>query len=104
VGMAREYFAVGDYRSGIERAAAALETLDRAPAGTRFRNLPPSVGSRTWRALCLASVGQFDESLIWAAAAIEHADKDDAPLAQVWANYTLGRIHCIRGHFARALT
>jgi DNA-binding NtrC family response regulator/tetratricopeptide (TPR) repeat protein len=104
VGMAREYFAVGDYRRGIERAAAALETLERAPAGTRFRNLPPSVGSRTWRALCLAMIGQFDEAMTWAGAAIEYADKDDAPLPQVWANYTLGRILCLRGHFARALT
>jgi tetratricopeptide (TPR) repeat protein len=103
VGMAREHFAVGDYRRGIERASAALDTLERAPAGTRFRNLPPSVGSRTWRALCLASLGHFEESVTWAEAAIEHADKDDAPLAQVWASYTLGRIHCIRGHFARAM-
>jgi tetratricopeptide (TPR) repeat protein len=38
-----------------------------------------------------------------AEAALEIADRTEGPLAQVWASYTLGRIHCVRGHFAQAL-
>jgi tetratricopeptide (TPR) repeat protein len=104
VGMAREYFAVGDYQRGIDRARAALAALESMPASARFRNLPPPVGARTWLALCLASIGQFAESVTWAEAAAELADRGDGPHAQVWANYTLGRIHCTRGHFPRALS
>jgi len=102
VGMAREYFAVGDYRRGIERARAALDTS--TPTTARFRNLPTPVGSRTWLALCLASTGEFVESVTWAEAALAIADRAESFLAQVWASYTLGRIQCIRGHFAPALT
>jgi hypothetical protein len=66
VGMAREYFAVGDYRRGIERARAALDWLGSTPATTQLRNLSPPVGCRTWLALCLASIGQFTQSVTWA--------------------------------------
>jgi len=31
------------------------------------------------------------------------ADSSTNLVAQLWANYTLGRVHCIRGHFAQAL-
>jgi tetratricopeptide (TPR) repeat protein len=103
VGMAREYFAIGDYQRGIERARAALDTRGAAATSARSRNLPTPVGSRTWLALCLASRGQFDESVAWATAAVELADKGSPLVAQLWANYTLGRVHCIRGHFAQAL-
>jgi DNA-binding NtrC family response regulator/tetratricopeptide (TPR) repeat protein len=102
VGLAREHFAVGDYRRGIERARSALDAS--MPTTTRFRNLPTPVGSRTWLALCLASTGQFVEALTWAEAALALADRAGSFLAQVWASYTLGRIHSVRGHFAPALT
>jgi transcriptional regulator with AAA-type ATPase domain/class 3 adenylate cyclase/tetratricopeptide (TPR) repeat protein len=103
VGMAREYFAVGDYQRGVERTRATLDALELTTTGSQFRNLSPPVGCRTWLALCLASIGQFAESVTWAEAATELAERAEGPLSQVWANYTLGRIHCIRGHFARAL-
>jgi tetratricopeptide (TPR) repeat protein len=61
------------------------------------------VGSRTWLALCLASIGQFDEAVTWARAATGLADAADDPQAQIWASYSLGRIHCVRGHFGEAL-
>ena len=104
VGIAREHFAIGDYRRGIGRARTALDALESTPRSPRFRNLPPTVGARTWLALCLAAIGEFDEALPWAQAALEHADRDENPVAQVWASYTLGRVHCVRGHFAPALT
>ena len=103
VGIAREYFAIGDYQRGIERARAALDTRGAAAPTARSRNLPTPVGSRTWLALCLASRGQFEESVAWATAAVELADKGSPLVAQLWANYTLGRVHCIRGYFAQAL-
>jgi tetratricopeptide (TPR) repeat protein len=103
VGMARAYFAVGDYRRGIERARTALEALDSSAGSARFKNLPPPVGSRTWLALCLAAIGQFAEAVPWAEAAVQLAERAAAPLAQVWADYTLGRILCVRGHLTPAL-
>jgi class 3 adenylate cyclase/tetratricopeptide (TPR) repeat protein len=106
VGVAREYFAVGAYERGIERARAAVDALQLTPTNTRFGSgtLLPPVGSRTWLALCLASIGQFGQAVTWAQSAIEFADKAEDPQAQVWANYTLGRIHCMRGHFEPALS
>ena len=102
VGMAREYFAVGEYHRGIACAQTALEALESAPMRSPFRNLPPSVGSRTWLALCLASVGRFADAITSAEAATALAARE-GPLAQVWADYTLGRIHSLRGDFTRAL-
>jgi DNA-binding NtrC family response regulator/tetratricopeptide (TPR) repeat protein len=102
VGMAREYFAIGDYQRGIERARAALDTRGSTATGVRARNMPTPVGSRTWLALCLAARGQFAESVAWAAAALELAEQGGPLVAQVWSNYTLGRIQCLRGHFAQA--
>lgn len=74
------------------------------PTNTRFGpgTLLPPVGSRTWLALCLASLGQFGQAVTWAESAIQLADKAADPQAQVWANYTLGHIHCMRGHFEQA--
>ena len=102
VGMAREYFAIGDYQRGIERARAALDTRGSGATGVRARNMPTPVGSRTWLALCLAACGQFAESVAWAAAALELAEQGGPLVAQVWSNYALGRIQCMRGHFAEA--
>jgi tetratricopeptide (TPR) repeat protein len=106
VGVAREYIAVGAYERGIERARAAVDALQLTPTNTRFGSgtLLPPVGSRTWLALCLASIGQFGQAVTWAQSAIQLADKAEDPQAQVWANYTLGRIHCMRGHFEPALS
>jgi class 3 adenylate cyclase/tetratricopeptide (TPR) repeat protein len=105
VGVAREYFAVGDYQRGIDRARAAIDALELTPTSSRFGpgTLLPSVGTRTWLALCQASIGLFDEAETWAAAAIGLADAADDPQAQIWANYSLGRVHCVRGQFERAL-
>ena len=105
VGVAREYFAVGAYERGIERARAAVEALELAPTNTRFGpgTLLPPVGTRTWLALCLASIGQFGQAVTWAESAIQLADKAADPQAQIWAYYTLGRIHCTRGCFEPAL-
>jgi tetratricopeptide (TPR) repeat protein len=111
VAVAREYFAVGEYQQGIVRARAAVEALE--PARTQVRRASDEfrstaglllpVGARTWLALCLASLGQLIEAVTWAEAATKLADAARDPQAQVWADYTLGRVYGTRGDFAQAV-
>ncbi len=104
-GLGRAYFALGQYRLGIERtrwvahgeAAATLDT------GARQGGLLPSVACRRWLALCLASIGEFDPALRVAEDAVRGADAAASPLDQVWASYSLARVHLERGDPATAI-
>ena len=99
IGLGRSYFAVGEYRPGAERARAIAESMDEAELDEHLRPgaLRPSVGCRTWLALCLENLGLFDESLGWAEDAVRIADGIDSLQAQVWAWYTLGHVRLGRG-------
>lgn len=99
IGLARAYFALGDYRLGIERVrwiaeADAPQSLD---AHVRPGALLPSVGSRTWLAQCQARLGEYGSALTTATDALRAADHAASPQDQVWAGYTLARIHLARG-------
>jgi len=82
------------------RGSPAKKTLQASawPAA-----LIPSVGSRTWLALCLAHIGEYGEALRAASDAIEAAERADNAQARVWASYTLAHIHLSRGEPAPAL-
>ncbi len=99
IGLGRSYFAVGDYRRGAERTQGLAESMDEAELDEHLRPgaLRPSVGCRTWLALCLERLGSFDESLRWAEDAVRIADGIDSLQAQVWAWYTLGHVRLGRG-------
>ena len=99
IGLGRSYFAVGDYRRGAERTQWVVESMDEAELDEHLRPgaLRPSVGCRTWLALCLERMGSFDESLRWAEDAVRIADGIDSLQAQVWAWYTLGHVRLGRG-------
>lgn len=99
VGLGRSYFAVGDYRRGAQLTQELAESVDEAELDEHLRPgaLPPSVGCRTWLALCLERLGSFDESLRWAEDAVRLADGMDSLQAQVWAWYTLGHVRLSRG-------
>src|SRR5262245_52448148 len=105
VGLGRAYFALGRYRLGIERTRWLVEMDARRPldAAARPVTLLPSVGSRTWLALCLALLGDHGPALGEAEDAVRLADRADNPQGRVWAYYSLAHIHVIRGESALAL-
>jgi len=105
VGLGRAYFALGRYRLGIERTRWIAETDVRTPLDAHVRPgaLLPSVGSRTWLALCQARLGDYGPALERAQEAVAAADRARSPQDQVWANYSLARIHLARGDHAPAV-
>ncbi len=105
VGLGRAYFALGQYRLGIERTRWLVAMDSRTPldASPRPAMLLPSVGSRTWLALCLARIGEYGEAVSAAEDAVAAAERADNAQARVWAYYTLAHIHLTRGESAPAL-
>ncbi len=99
VGLGRAYFALGQYRSGIERTRwlVAMDSATPLDASARPVTLLPSVGSRTWLALCLARIGEYADALSAAEDAVRAAERVDNAQARVWAYYTLAYIHLTRG-------
>ena len=105
IGLGRACFALGQYRLGIERTRWLVVMDARTPLDVSARSvtLLPSVGSRTWLALCLARIGEYGEALSAAEDAVRVADRADNPQARVWAYYTLAHIHLTRGEPAPAV-
>jgi DNA-binding SARP family transcriptional activator len=99
IGLGRSYYAVGDYHRGAERTRWVAESTDEAELQEYLRPgaLRPSVGFRTWLALCLERMGSFDESLRWAEEGVRIADRIESLQAQVWALYALGLVRLGRG-------
>jgi tetratricopeptide (TPR) repeat protein len=60
----------------------------------------PTVGARTWLALCLGRLGRFEEGLTWAEEAATIAERDGDARESVWADFVVARIHLGRGRFA----
>ena len=105
VGLGRTYFALGQYRRGIERTRWLVAVDSRTPldAAARPVTLLPSVGSRTWLALCLAQMGEHGEAFSAAEDAMRAAEHADNAQARVWAHYTLAHIHLTRGESEPAI-
>jgi tetratricopeptide (TPR) repeat protein len=105
VGLGRAYFALGQYRLGIERTRwlVAMDSRTSLDASARPATLLPSVGSRTWLALCLARIGEYGDALSVATEAIRAAEGADNAQARVWAYYTLAHIHLTRGESEPAI-
>lgn len=99
IGLGRSYYATGEYERGAARTRALAESMREAELDEHLRPgaLRPSVGCRTWLALCLERLGEFDESLRWAEDALRIADGSDSLQAQVWASYTVGHVRLGRG-------
>jgi DNA-binding SARP family transcriptional activator len=99
IALGRSYFAIGDYRRGVELTLGLAESMDEAQLDEDLRpaDLLPSVGCRTWLALCAERLGSFDEALRWAEDAMRIANGTDNLQAQVWACYTLGHVSLARG-------
>jgi tetratricopeptide (TPR) repeat protein len=74
-----------------------MDAVTPLDASARPVTLLPSVGSRTWLALGLASIGEHGEALDAAEDAVRLAERADNPQARVWSYYTLAHIHLTRG-------
>src|SRR5207249_2256760 len=83
--------------AGLTRGLAESKEGVEVDEHLRPGALRPSVGCRTWLALCLECLGFFDESLKWAEDAVRIADGIESLQAQVWAWYTLGHVRLGRG-------
>jgi tetratricopeptide (TPR) repeat protein len=105
VGLGRAYFTLGQYRLGIERTRFLVAIDSRTPldVSAPLAMLLPSVGSRTWLALCLTRIGEYGEASGVAEDAVAAAERADNAQARVWAYYTLAHIHLTRGEPAPAL-
>jgi DNA-binding SARP family transcriptional activator len=99
IGLGRAYFALGQYRSGIERTRwlVAMDAETPLDATARPVTLLPSVGCRTWLALCLARIGEYGDAVAAAEDAILAAERADSAQARVWAYYTRAYLHLSRG-------
>ena len=106
IGLGRAYFALGQYRIGIERTRwlVAMDAQTPLDASTRPATLLPSVGARTWLALCLGRIGEYGDAVSAAEEAVGVAERAGNAQARVWAYYTLAHIHVTRGESAPALT
>jgi len=102
IALGRACFAIGDYQRGIERSRQAVDALAAGPYGRWFGGgvMLPTVGARTWLALCLGRLGRYEDALAWAEEAAAIADRDGDARESVWADYVVARIHLGRGHFA----
>ena len=82
IGLGRAYFALGQYRLGIERTRWLVK-MDFPDFPGWPAMLLPSVGSRTWLALCLARLGEYGEALSAAEDAVSAAERADNAQARV---------------------
>jgi DNA-binding SARP family transcriptional activator len=99
IGLGRSHFALGRYRQAIQRTRWVVSALRDVSFEERFGrgSLLPSVGSRTWLALCLSRMGDFPEAIAWGEEAIRIAETVETLPDRVWAYYSLGRVHLSRG-------
>jgi tetratricopeptide (TPR) repeat protein len=99
------YYAMGDYRQGIEFLSRNMASLTADLLYERFgRHFPPSVTSGTFLSLCLVSLGAFDEGIARAEAGLRIAEVDERPSSIVFACYGLGLTCLYRGELQRAIT
>lgn len=94
--------ALGDFPRAIEHLERGLERLPGAPNPSRSLGVPHVI-QRTWLALSLAELGHFDEAVAAAERARADAETELQRYSIFYALFQLGRIHLVRGDFARAV-
>jgi DNA-binding NtrC family response regulator/tetratricopeptide (TPR) repeat protein len=106
-GLARAHFALGNYRRAVECARWAIDALEPFPVeerlGGRAGNLLPAVAARTWLAVSLGRLGEFDDACRYGEEAVRAAETVEGLQERVWAYYCLGRVLHSRTDFDRAI-
>jgi tetratricopeptide (TPR) repeat protein len=97
--LAQAHFLQGRYRD-------AMALYDRAFAASGWpapRRLTRPAAIRTWSAVCLAEMGQFDEAMARSDEALEIAGAMDEPFSIVAAHFGAGTVRLARGDLAPAI-
>ena len=94
--------ALGDFPRAIEYLERGLEPPPGAPNPSRSLGVPHVI-QRTWLALSLAELGHFDEAVAAAERARADAETEQQRYSIFYAIFQLGRVHLVRGDFARAV-
>jgi DNA-binding NtrC family response regulator/tetratricopeptide (TPR) repeat protein len=106
-GLARAHFALGNFRRAAECARRAIDVLAPWPIDARFEgragNLLPAVAARTWLAISLARLGEFEEAIWNGEEGVGAAEAVDGLQERVWAYYCLGRVLHARTDLDRAI-
>ena len=106
-GLARAHFALGNYHRAADCARRAIDVLAAWPIDERFEgragNLLPAVAARTWLAISLARLGEFEEAIRTGEEGVRAAEAVDGLQERVWAYYCLGRVFHARTDFDGAI-
>jgi class 3 adenylate cyclase/tetratricopeptide (TPR) repeat protein len=94
----------GDYPRAMDLLEQTVASLDGELVRERFGNpFPPSVGTRTYLAWCLAERGEFAAGIARGAEAVRIAETVDQPLSVVVALFGVGSLHLIKGDLQTAM-
>ena len=94
--------ALGDFPRAIEYLERGLDHRPAAPNPSRSLGVPHVI-QRTWLALSLAELGHFDAAVAAAERARADAETELQRYSIFYALFQLGRVHLVRGDFARAV-
>jgi len=102
--IGQAYHSLGEYARAMESLRKNLEMLRGGLADDRTYMIGlPSVLSRSWLALCLAELGEFDEGLAAAEEALRVAEASDPGYSLIVASGGLGSACLLKGDLARAV-
>ena len=102
--LSHAYHDLGQYRPAAELLAATVAAIGAESSQERF-GLPylPAAHMRTWLAICLTELGEFDEALSRGQEAVGIAGQADHPASVASAHVGVGRTFLRRGQVAEAL-
>jgi transcriptional regulator with AAA-type ATPase domain/tetratricopeptide (TPR) repeat protein len=102
--LGHAYHDLGQYRPAAELLATTVAAIGEELSQERF-GLPyiPAAHMRTWLAICLAELGDFDEALSTAQEAVSIASEAEHPASVTSAHLGVGRAYLRRGHVTQAL-
>ncbi len=99
--LARARYACGDYRGAME-AVRENDAFARGqvPGGPVRANVS---FSRVWGVLALAELGEFAEAVARGDEALRVSAAEFGRHGEAWAHLGVGRLHLVKGDFARAI-
>jgi DNA-binding SARP family transcriptional activator len=104
VRLSQIYWALGQYRRGVEVARGGIASLPSEFLHESFGSVRlPAVSLRHWLAWCLAELGEFAEAIAPAADAVRIAEAADHRFSSSQAQLALGVVHLGRGDLHNAL-
>src|SRR5262249_21155426 len=105
VHLGRTYFILGDPRRAIDVLRRNMASIEGDQSRERFGmpDLPRSVTSRAWLAVCHAELGEFAEGIALGAEAVRMAEAVDQPLSRIVASWGGGALYLHKGDLPKAI-